>query len=69
MSADAPRPVEMLPIDYADHTLEVDIRWLLAEKQEQAKRSAGANDNDNDDPRAALSLTPEQVEDLLNPRK
>ena len=69
MSADAPRPVEMLPIDYADHTLEVDIRWLLAEKQEQAKRAAGTDADDNDDPRAATSLSPEQVDELLNLRK
>jgi len=63
MSVNAPKPVEMLPIDYADHTLEVDIRWLLAEKPELSKHSDAG---DTEDPRAAVGLTAEQVEDLLN---
>jgi hypothetical protein len=66
MSVNAPKPIEMLPIDYADHTLEVDIRWLLAEKQELSKQ---ADAIDADDPRAATDLTAEQVQELLNLRK
>lgn len=66
MSADAPLPIDMLPIDYADHTLEVDIRWLLAE---QAKQTAGNDAGDTDDLHAVPDLSADQVDALLNPRK
>jgi hypothetical protein len=63
MSVNAPKPLDMLPIDYADHTLEVDIRWLLSERPELSEH---AGNEDTEDPRTAANLTAEQVEELLS---
>jgi hypothetical protein len=65
MSVDAPKPVPMQPIDYADHTLEVDTRWLLADRPELKEAMERASEAMDEDPRIT-DLTATQVNELLN---
>lgn len=67
MSVDAPKPVPIEPIDYADHTVEMDTRWLLADRPEiKAAMESAAEAMDNEDPRVDSDLTATQVNELLN---
>jgi hypothetical protein len=68
-----PKSDGMLPIDRYDHTLEVDMRYLLAERPELKAEleSAGADSEydlstEYEDPRIGAALTATQVLKLLN---
>ena len=67
MSAPATKPPE-LPIDYADRTLEVDIRWMLSDNPEAPKQPRDAS-SITEDPTVVLDLTATQVHDLLSTKK
>jgi hypothetical protein len=60
----APKPADEIPIDYADHTLEVDIRWTSADTAVVQQRNA-ENFAGNDDPTVVLDLTTTQVHKLV----
>ncbi len=67
MPAQAKIPFEPPPIDYADRTLEVDIRWL--HDYNPAPNPAASEANGKDDPTVVLDLTATQVHDLIENMK
>ncbi len=70
MPINAPKPHEMQPIDYADHTLEMDTRWMLADKPElKAQVKSSDAETDDEDPRVGADLTETQINELLHRRK
>ena len=69
MSVNAPKPEIMPPIDYADHTVEVDTRWLFTDRPDSKVRSGSSEARTDEDPRDGADLTPAQINELLNARK
>ena len=65
MSVNAPKPEETPAIDYADHTVEVDMRWLLARRQERNKLAESSEAADGETPDGS-ELDPSQISELLN---
>lgn len=60
-------PFEMTEEEMVDRTMELDMRWLQYEKDDDsapAKKSTGL-----DDPTVVLDLTATQVHDLLTDKK
>jgi hypothetical protein len=58
MSIDAPKPVALPEIDYSEHTLEMDTRWLFANKPELKRADSSAIDgSDLDDTQVNELLT------------
>ncbi|MBC7982930.1 MAG: hypothetical protein H7Y02_03655 [Candidatus Obscuribacterales bacterium] len=66
MSLEAPKPIAMPSIDYADHTVEIDTRWLFADRPElDAKMKAAEESRDHGDTRVGVDLTATQINELL----
>jgi hypothetical protein len=69
MSVNAPKPEAMPHIDYADHTLEIDTRWMLTERPGLKARKTSSDTGANEDPGVGADLTATQVNELLHARK
>jgi len=65
MSVNAPKPEEMPAIDYADHTVEVDMRWLIARRNELNKLAESSESADGKTPDDS-ELDASQISELLN---
>jgi hypothetical protein len=68
MPENAVKPPDQSFIDYADHTVEMDIRWMLNDKSNTPTQPRDASST-NDDPTVVLDLTATQVHELLNDKK
>jgi hypothetical protein len=68
MAINSPKPTEIPSIDYADHTLEVDTRWLLAHR-EQLQAQKGAMEEGADGADLSPDLSSTQINELLNRKK